>query len=149
MIVEELAPEKISTEFLLLSDGAQVAGDKLYLLGGGWSYVRPQQYPSNVPVAMSAGVLVPWNETNREHEFEVNIRNEDTKQVLATLSGRFEQGRPAGTPQGETQRMIIAATIPLNFEAPGQYVVEISLNGELSKRVSFRALPPSTGGPGA
>jgi hypothetical protein len=29
-------PDKIGLDYLLVADGAQVVGGKLYLLGGGW-----------------------------------------------------------------------------------------------------------------
>src|SRR5660397_182444 len=38
-------PDKITLDYLLVADGAQVVGGKLYLLGGGWDRLTVPQLP--------------------------------------------------------------------------------------------------------
>lgn len=129
----------ISVDFLILADAAQVQGDKLYLLGGGWSIVWAKQYPARHQVAVAAGILVPWLETNARHRFRIRAQAEEGK-ALGEIGGEFEQGRPAGLPAGSTQRVMLTATMNLQFERAGDVSIEFWLDDALLKTVPFRTV---------
>jgi hypothetical protein len=129
----------ISADFLILADAAQVQGDKLYLLGGGWSFLWAQQFPAQHQMAVAAGILVPWLETNVRHQFRITVRGEDGA-AFGEVTSEFEQGRPAGLPAGTTQRVLIAATMGLRFEKPVEASVELALNGAVAKTAPFRVM---------
>jgi hypothetical protein len=147
----------MEVDFLILSDGAQVVGEKLYMLGGGWMVVNAQQFPATIPMAMALGILVGWNETNRRHTFKLEVVDEDANVVLFKVDGGFEQGRPAGIRPGLDQRVQMAFSFPISFQKAGQFVARAHLNGQEAKRTPFvvndvrmqGAPPPATAEPGS
>src|SRR5688500_2783040 len=91
---------ELSIDYMLLCDGAQVVGGKLYVLGGGWDRLAFPEYPQTIPVGVAMGVRVPWTETNRQHSFSIRALTSDADRELFQLAGGFEMGRPPGTPHG-------------------------------------------------
>jgi hypothetical protein len=135
--------EGISADFVILCDSAQVQGHKLYMLGGGWSQITARQLPTQHGLAVAAGILVPWMETNVKHQFQLQVRAEDGG-VLAQAQGEFEQGRPPGLPPGSAQRFMVALNLSIRIEKACEAVVELSLDGALAKTVPFRILHQQT-----
>jgi hypothetical protein len=135
IVYKEVAGMEI--DYLILSDGAQVVGDKLYLLGGGWMIVNAQQFPVVVPMAIAVAILVGWNETNRRHQVRVEIFDEDAKTVTFKVEAEFEQGRPPGIPLGIDQRVQMAFSLPMSFQKAGPFVARAYLNGHEAKRTPF------------
>jgi hypothetical protein len=129
--------EGISTDFLILCDAAQVQGEKLYMLGGGWSQIWVKQFPAQHHVAVAAGILIPWLETNARHEFHLQVRDEDGVK-FGEVQGQFEQGRPPGLPPGSAQRVMLAINMNIRIERACEAVAELSLDGEISRTVPFR-----------
>jgi hypothetical protein len=132
-------PGGISADFLILADAAQVQGDKLYLLGGGWSLIWAKDFPVQHHVAVAAGILVPWMDTNQRHRFKVSVRAEDGK-ALGEVGGEFEQGRPAGLPAGITQRVMLTVNMNIRLEAPVEATADLWLDDALAKSVHFRVV---------
>lgn len=134
----------MKVEWLILADGAQVVGNKLYLLGGGWDVLTVNSgFPLQHRLAVAASFKVEWNETNQRHNFEIEIQNKDGK-TLAKVDGQFEVGRPAGIRPGQEQRMQLAADWGLQLDSPGTYVVIARLEGQEDARTHFNVVP----GPG-
>lgn len=120
---------------MLLSDFAQVVQGKLYVMGGGWSVTGP--HPTLSAIALK--IDVPWNQTNRRHEFKMELIDADGHPVLlpgpegnapAVLAGHFEVGRPAGLPVGTPLDVPLALTIPPMPLSAGRYVWRLSLNDQ-------------------
>lgn len=130
----------MEAEYLILADGAQVVSDKLYMLGGGWSLVNAQQFPLILPMAVCIGIRVSWTETNRRHQFKLEVKNEDGGSMLFSAEGEFDQGRPAGIPAGIDQYVHLALSFPAKFEQAGQYIARLLLNGHDAKRVPFMVI---------
>jgi len=131
--------EGVSADFVILCDAAQVQGEKLYMLGGGWSQIWARQFPAQHQLAVAAGILVPWLETNLKHEFTLQLRTEDGA-VLGEVKGQFEQGRPSGLPPGSAQRVMLGINMNVRLEKPCEAVAELSLDGEVAKIVPFRVV---------
>lgn len=136
----------MEVEWLILADSAQVVGNKLYLLGGGWDVLSPRKgFPFNQRCGIAAAINVAWNETNQKHNFEIEVISEDENteepKSIAKMGGQFEVGRPPGIPVGQNQRMQLAIDLGLKIETPGTKVVIVRLDGEKSKRISFNVLP--------
>lgn len=127
----------MEVDYLILADGAQIMGDKLYMLGGGWTMINAQQFPAGLPMAIVVAVLVGWNETNRRHQFKVEVVNEDSATVMFKAEGEFEAGRPPGIKPGIDQRVQLAFNSVAQFEKAGQFVVRAYLNGHLVKKTPF------------
>ena len=131
--------EGITVDFLILADAAQVQNNKLYMLGGGWTFIWAKQFPTQHNVAVTAGILVPWLDTNTRHEFRIELRAEDGTK-FGELAGQFEQGRPAGLPAGTTQRVMVTANLGIRIERPVEAVAELWLDGALAKSVPFHVV---------
>jgi hypothetical protein len=132
-------PDSVTTDFLILADSAQVQGEKLHMLGGGWSLIWVKEFPAQHQMAVAAGILVPWMETNARHEFRIRIVAEDGG-VFGEVHGEFEQGRPAGMPAGTTQRVMIAANMGIRIERPCEASAELLIDGALARAVPFRVV---------
>ena len=136
----------VQVEWLILADGAQVAGGKLYLLGGGWDVLNVNRdFPVEQHAAIAAAFKVPWIETNQRHEVEIAIEDEDGAELLK-VSGQVEVGRPPGIVQGQDQRAQLAVDFNLKLERPGTYVIIARIDGTEGRRVPFRVLPRNTSG---
>ena len=135
----------MEVEWLILADSAQVVGNKLYLLGGGWDVIAERKgFPFDQRCGIAIAVNIPWNETNQKHSFEIEVISEDQNteepKSIAKLGGGFEVGRPPGIPLGQSQRIQIAIDIGLKIEAPGIKTVIARIDGTESKRINFNVL---------
>lgn len=126
---------------MLLAAAAQVVNGKLYILGGGWSIIGPEPSPS----ALAIKIEVPWTETNRPHDFQLDLLTEDHQPVIienkpVQLKGQFEVGRPVGLPPGIPLDAAIAINInPLPLAPGRRYLWELSINTHTHEdwRVAF------------
>ncbi len=135
----------MEVEWLILADAAQVVGNKLYLLGGGWDrLVVNKQFPIDQRLALALSIKVPWNETNQKHAFEVELisedKNSEAPKSLVKAGGQFEVGRPVGIIQGQEQRFQLALDMGLRIEEAGTKSVIARLDGEEMRRTSFTVL---------
>ncbi len=135
----------MEVEWLILADSAQVVGNKLYLLGGGWDVLTVNSgFPLDQRCALAMAVKVPWNETNRKKTFEIEVMGEDpaTEQPKAILKvgGQFEIGRPPGIPPGQDQRVQIAMETNVRIEYPGTKLIVARIEGEEMKRTFFNVV---------
>lgn len=122
---------RIRVAWLILADHAEVVADKLYLVGGGWDslIIQPQAQKQHL-LSFAVAIRVPWSETNRRHQIQIEIQDEDGSQ-LAKVDGYFEVGRPVGISPGQAQRFQMAINhIPLPFEKAGVYTIVPRINGE-------------------
>ncbi|SRR5450759_639865 len=88
---------------ILLCDFAEVIGGKLYIMGGGWDLCPPGAHNMSVAVRVS----VPWSEANVDHALALRLQDDDGNTIAlgeppkpVVVEGRFQVGRPPGTPQG-------------------------------------------------
>jgi len=128
----------IHTEWIILCDHVEVINGKVYMMGGGWSFVTINQEP---PVAHPCGIAVsfsvPWHETNQVHPISVEVLDPDGTS-LVTVEADLEVGRPPGTQMGTAQRVPIAFNMALSLTKPGPYVARTRVHGQesLSERFS-------------
>jgi len=135
----------MEVEWLILADAAQVVGAKLYLLGGGWDKLTVNRaFPVDQRLALALSIIVPWNETNQKHSFEVEIISEDydTEQPknLVKMGGQFEVGRPPGIRQGQEQRFQLAIDMNLRIETAGAKTVIARIEGQEMRRLDFTVI---------
>ena len=133
-----ISPESVEIDFVILADFAQAAQGKLNLIGGGWNLHNANQYPSTLQFGLGIGILVPWSQTNRKHDFTFVIKGSEGPE-LAKGGGQFEMGREAGIPAGMTQRVTIGLSGQLQIPQPGTYEVIVAA-AHVEKRVTFEAL---------
>ncbi len=127
----------MEVEWLILADAAQIAGNKLYLMGGGWDRLTIRRpLPVQQQMAVAAAFRVDWNETNMKHQFEIEVADADGV-TLGKVSGSMEVGRPPGIPPGQDQRTQIAVGLGVPIKQLGTYVIIARVNGEEGRRFPF------------
>jgi len=136
----------MEVEWLILADAAQVVGNKLFLLGGGWDRLMVNKaFPIEQRLALALSIRVPWNETNQKHSFEIEIMSEsqatEEPRSLMKAGGQFEVGRPAGIPPGQEQRFQLALDMSLRIEDAGIKTVIARVEGQEMRRVNFIVMP--------
>ena len=118
----------MKVDWLILADSTQIVGDKLYMLGGGWDRIYlNQSLPVTHPMAVAIAFLVPWDETNRKHVFEMEFLDGDGK-GQGKSGGNVEVGRPPGAASGQSMRTQIAFNMGLKIKAAGSYMVVVRVN---------------------
>jgi hypothetical protein len=136
---EHVPPPKVTVDYLILSDFAQVLQGKLYLMGGGWSRYTPPSYPAQMQMGIAVGVRVPWLESNTPHQLTLVVRNDDDQTELVRLDAQLETGRPPGS-RGEDQLVPMALNGQTVLQAPGDFVIVASIDGVEGKRYTFKAV---------
>ena len=130
----------MEVEWLILGDFAEVVGNKLYLMGGGWDVLTiNSEFPVQHRCAVAASFKIPWDETNQRHNVEIEIATEDGK-MLAKAGGQFEVGRPAGIPPGQEQRWQLALNLEMPIEQPGTFAVVARVEDQEMKRSRFNVV---------
>jgi hypothetical protein len=76
---------------LMLADSAQVADNKLFILGGGLTVVSAEP----APMAIAAKIDVPWDLADRRHDWKLELLDADGMPVLlgdrpVLVQGQFE-----------------------------------------------------------
>jgi hypothetical protein len=117
---------------LLLADAAQAIENKLYILGGGWSITGPE--PS--PFAIALKIEVPWDQTNMQHEWHIELLTADGQPVTPlgaeealAIGGQFEVGRPPGLPKGTPIDLALAINSAIALPPGQRYVWKLSIDG--------------------
>jgi hypothetical protein len=133
---------QIDLDFMILADGAQAVGGKLYMLGGGWTHVFVPQLPGPpvAPFAIALGLTVPYHLTNRRFSFSLELTDADGTRVDEPLTGELEQGRPPGIRAGASQPILIAINARPEFPAAGRYSFNASIDGEPMKSIAFEVV---------
>lgn len=117
---------------MLLCDSAQVAGGKLFILGGGLASIGPKPQP----LAIALQITVPWDRANIAHEWRIDLVDEDgqpvqIKEKPVVLKGRFEAGRPAGLQPGTPLGVSLAINLsPFPIGGGRSYAFALSINDE-------------------
>ena len=132
----------MEVEFLILADAAQAVNGKLYMLGGGWSTLHASALPFAHQVGVAVGVRVPWQETNQVHRLEIALVTADGDSLIPPLQGELEMGRPPGLRPGSDQTVVMAVNANLKFERAGRYEVQVRVQEQLVKTVTFDVAPP-------
>ncbi len=133
---------------MLLCDAAQVAGGKLFVLGGGLASIGPKPQP----LAIALQITVPWDRANIAHEWQVELIDEDGQEVVVNdkpvvMRGRFEAGRPAGLQPGSPLGVSLAINLsPFRLTGGRSYAFALSINEEKRPdwRVRFFVKPTRT-----
>ena len=120
---------------VLLCDHAQVEAGKLFVLGAGISTVG-----SGAPTSIGVLVYVPWDLTNSEIPYRLQLETQDGQTQLplvdgltasVELAGALTVGRPAGALEGVPIQVPIAFSFgPFQDLAAGRYVWRLSLSEE-------------------
>lgn len=141
MNVESKVPNKVHLEWIILADYAEVVAGKLYVMGGGWTAILGETLPVARNVSIAVSCQVPWNLTNELHRLEFVAQDQDGN-LLDGFNAmvEFEVGRPPGMPRGQEQRLQVAVSSQISFEAAGSYSIIVRLNDEDLGHANFGVL---------
>jgi hypothetical protein len=136
----------IQVDYFVLADAVAAVGGKHYIHGGGWDTLSTAAFPTVHP-AMGAAVRlrVPWHDTNRPIEIELDVLDADGRSILpappGAPRGTLNVGRPPELPLGDDQVLQLAFPLAnLRFEEAGRYMVSFRLGGEEVARAPFRVV---------
>lgn len=132
-------------DYLVLAEHAEVTGNKLYLMGGGWDTMTVAEAPANVRLTLAAGVRVEWDETNAPVPLLVRVDDEDAQEIFR-LEGQMNVGRPPHLPPGTSQLSQMTFVLSLKLPRYGGYRASLTAGtGERSVRrsIPFRLASPT------
>lgn len=125
---------------LVLSDWAESVNGKLYMMGGGWTMILSDR---PVPMAISALIHVPYDQTNKRRNLQLRLVNEDgagypTDDPVKVEFG-VEVGRPPGMRAGEESCVPFAIRLPAVLFKAGGYRAEVHEGETLLASMPFVA----------
>ena len=106
----------------MLADGAHVAGDKLYILGGQWDRLMVAKFPAQHPsMAVVLVLKVEYNEALTAHRLTVELTL-DGQQLDVRAMGELSTGHAPTQARGAPSFVSLALPFSnITFEAPGRY----------------------------
>lgn len=130
--------------YAFLADGAQVENGKVYVLGGGITVLWRQAFPAGLGCTVVFSVAYNNTEVGQERPFGMHINNADGQAVAPPLEGKFrlpprDERIPASVPLEAAFAIDIAGNVPIVPE-PGNYVIELLLDGNHVKSLPFAAV---------
>jgi hypothetical protein len=130
---------------LMLCDAAQVVANKLYILGGGWSYLWLVEPGMPVTMALALDVSVPWELGNRPLAVNLRLVDEDNEDVTTgddnapvAVEGQLVAGRGPLARPGTELKVPLALPIPPLALDTGGYVWVMTIDGNPVARVPFQ-----------
>jgi len=127
------------TEYVMLADHVETINQKAYVMAGGWDVLYVNQPP---PIQHKCGILasfmVPWNETNEQHDVSLEVLDPDGESI-AKIQGQLEVGRPAGITPGQEQRLFVGVNLGLAIKKLGPYVVQATAEEKVTE-IRFSAV---------
>ena len=138
-------------DYAILADHADVVGNKLYLMGGGWDWTAAPEAPAPVRIAIACGVRIGWEETNVPIPVLITIEDDDAQETMRFVA-EVNVGRPPNLPAGTAQLSQMAVNIQVSMPRFGGYRVVITAGpGEAAvrKMLPFRLVrrAPAGGAP--
>jgi hypothetical protein len=125
-------------DFAFLADAAEAEpGRKFYVLGGGIDQIAGPVFPLVHPhMALVMRFLVPVDELGRAHMLTVRLADPSGNE-LARIDGQIE------TQQAEIAGLAVPVNMVINmgntrFEAPGEYSIDVIMNGEFLRTLPLR-----------
>ncbi len=127
-------------DYAILAEHAEVTGNKLYLMGGGWDTMFAPDAPAQVRLVCAAGIRVSWEETNIAFPVTITIQDDDAQEVFRIV-GQMQVGRPPHLPIGATQLYQMAATMQVTLPRFDGFHVLVTVGegeGATRKALPFR-----------
>jgi hypothetical protein len=120
----------------MLADGAHVAGNKLYILGGQWDRLMAPSFPVTHPsMAVVFVIKIEYTEAPATYQLSVELTI-DGQALGAKATGSVAIGHSPGQVHGSAQYGSVA--LPFNnvtFNGPGRYEWVIAVNDRELARI--------------
>ena len=118
-------------DYLLVADRAEVVNGKLYLMGGSWDRIQPQQFPHRMMLGIALGVRIPFAYTDDQHTVAIELLHDDTRMI--GFEAKLATGRPPGM-AGMDMLVPMAFNIPVAIPGEGQVVLRAAIDGGTGRR---------------
>jgi hypothetical protein len=124
----------------MLADSAQVAGGKLYALGGAFDTINARVFPALVR-SLSVVLVAEVQPADRHRNLSIAIRllDEDGAALGVESQGIMRVGEPSTLPAGAPSLVpLVASFLGIRFPKAGGYVFVVQHDGQELARISFR-----------
>jgi hypothetical protein len=134
--------------YAFLADHAQIEGGKVFVLGGGVTVLWRSSFPAGIGVTVVFSVTYNNTEVGSNRSFRIDIHNEDGQAIAPALHAEFtlparRDGAPSSVPLESAFAIDIAGNVPIIPE-PGNYVLELTLDGNHVRSLPFAAVELET-----
>jgi hypothetical protein len=131
-------------DYLLVADRAEVVNGKLYLMGGSWDRIQPQQFPHRMMLGIALGVRIPFAFTDDQHTVAIELLHDDTRMI--GFEAKLATGRPPGM-AGMDMLVPMAFNIPIAIPGEGQVTLRAAIDGYRGRRHEIKVIhrPPQQG----
>ena len=124
------------------ADHAAAESGKVYANGAYWSTLHFSSFPAALPsMALVAVVQQPFSAAHADHEFAISLEDADGKEQGLDVRGSFRAAPGLQSKYGEPN--VIPITVPISglpFQAPGDFVFVLRVDGEELARYSIRVI---------
>jgi hypothetical protein len=129
-------------EYALLADHTEIAGGKLYLMGGGWDVTNVNATPVAIRVGVALGIRFGWGEAGKPVPVTVLIEDDDGHEFVHLDATLTVTAAPA-LPPGAEQLSQLSANFAFTAPEAGGYRVRITARmdeQEVERRLPFRVV---------
>jgi len=120
-----------AVDYLLVADRAEVVNGKLYLMGGSWDRIAPQQFPHRMMLGIALGVRIPFAYTDDQHSVAIELLHDDTRMIA--FEAKLATGRAPGM-AGMDMLVPMAFNIPIAIPGEGQVTLRAAIDGHPGRR---------------
>jgi hypothetical protein len=124
-------------DYLLVADRAEVVNGKLYLMGGSWDRIQPQQFPHRMMLGIALGVRIPFAHTDDQHTVAIELLHNDTRMI--GFEAKLATGRPPGM-AGMDMLVPMAFNIPIAIPGEGQVTLKAVIDGKSGRRHEIKVI---------
>ena len=124
-------------DYLLVADRAEVVNGKLYLMGGSWDRIQPQQFPHRMMLGIALGVRIPFAYTDDQHTVAIELQHNDTR--IIGFEAKLATGRPPGM-AGMDMLVPMAFNIPIAIPGEGQVTLKAVIDGASGRRHEIKVI---------
>jgi hypothetical protein len=131
----------VELDFAFLADAADVAGGKLFVLGGAFDTIQVQTLPANHPsLAVVLRLLLGPMELDRKHKLNILLLDADARQIAAA-EGELVVPKSPHSPAGWKQAVILPLRFfNVPFKKADHYSIEILVNDQMLKAIPLRVV---------
>jgi len=127
-------------DFAILAESAEALNGKVYLLGGGFDTINAKKVPIVYPkMSFVLKIIFEAAEIGREHKLEIQIMDEDGKNIIGITGNLKIAGKSPEHPKGWKQSMVTVINLAnLKFSKFGNYSINVVINNSVLKSVPLR-----------
>ena len=124
-------------DYLLVADRAEVVNGKLYLMGGSWDRIQPQQFPHRMMLGIALGVRIPFAYTDDQHTVAIELFHGETRMI--GFEAKLATGRPPGM-AGMDMLVPMAFNIPIAIPDEGRVALKAVIDGSHGRRHDIKVI---------